>query len=49
MKLGNVSTALELVGLGLIVLAVAMIAVPLAVAVAGVCLVAIGFNLEPSK
>ena len=43
------STIVELVGLGLIVVAVSMVAVPLGVAAAGLCLLIIGFNIGDSK
>jgi hypothetical protein len=45
----HLSTALELVGIGLLVWAFALVAVPLAIATAGLAAIMIGFSIGDNK
>lgn len=45
----HVSTALELVGMGLLIWAFALVAVPLAIATAGLSALLIGFSMGDGK
>jgi hypothetical protein len=45
----HLSTALELVGIGLLIWAFALVAVPLAIATAGLAAIMIGFSIGDNK